>query len=40
MLTIRPLGWIRALRKYVSVLVVLALVVLAIGLLRRHGAAS
>lgn len=36
-LTIRPLGWIRALRKYVSVLVVLALIVLAIGLLRRHG---
>ncbi|HST46525.1 purine-cytosine permease family protein [Jatrophihabitans sp.] len=34
-LTIRPLGWIRALRKYVSVLVVLALVVLAVGLLRR-----
>jgi len=37
-LTIRPLGWIRALRKYVSVLVVLALVVLAIGLAGRHGA--
>jgi NCS1 family nucleobase:cation symporter-1 len=37
MLTLRPLGWIRALRKYVSVLVVLALVVLAIGLLRHHG---
>jgi NCS1 family nucleobase:cation symporter-1 len=36
-LTIRPLGWIRALRKYVSVLVVLALVVLAIGLVRHHG---
>ncbi|MEO6501079.1 MAG: cytosine permease [Jatrophihabitantaceae bacterium] len=34
-LTIRPLGWIRALRKYVSVLVVLALVVLVIGLLRE-----
>lgn len=34
-LTIRPLGWIRALRKYVSVLVVFALVVLAIGLLRN-----
>ena len=34
-LTIRPLGWIRALRKYVSVLVVLALVVLAVGLLRQ-----
>ncbi len=37
-LTIRPLGWIRALRKYVSVLVVLALIVLAVGLARRHGA--
>jgi putative hydroxymethylpyrimidine transporter CytX len=37
-LTIRPLGWIRALRKYVSILVVLALVVLAVGLLHRHGA--
>ncbi|MFL6163446.1 MAG: purine-cytosine permease family protein [Jatrophihabitantaceae bacterium] len=36
-LTIRPLGWIRALRRYVSVLVVLALVVLAAGLLHRHG---
>jgi nucleobase:cation symporter-1, NCS1 family len=36
-LTLRPLGWIRALRKYVSVLVVFALVVLAIGLLRHHG---
>ncbi|MEO9237811.1 MAG: cytosine permease, partial [Jatrophihabitantaceae bacterium] len=36
-LTIRPLGWIRALRKYVSVLVVLALIVLAIGLIRAHG---
>lgn len=36
-LTIRPLGWIRALRKYVSVLVLLALVVLAIGLARHHG---
>jgi NCS1 family nucleobase:cation symporter-1 len=35
-LTIRPLGWIRTLRRYVSVLVVLALVVLAIGLLGRH----
>ncbi len=34
-LTIRPLGWIRALRKYVSVLVVFALVILAIGLLRN-----
>lgn len=34
-LTIRPLGWIRALRKYVSVLVILALVLLAIGLLRN-----
>jgi NCS1 family nucleobase:cation symporter-1 len=35
-LTIRPLGWIRSLRKYVSVLVVVALAVLLIGLL-RHG---
>lgn len=34
-LTIRPLGWIRALRKYVSVLVVFALVILVIGLLRE-----
>ena len=34
-LTIRPLGWIRALRKYGSVLVVFALVILAIGLLRN-----
>ncbi|HEX8079419.1 MAG TPA: cytosine permease [Jatrophihabitans sp.] len=34
-LTIWPLGWIRALRKYVSVLVVFALVVLVIGLLRE-----
>ncbi len=34
-LTIRPLGWIRALRKYVSVLVLLALVVLMVGLLRH-----
>jgi len=34
-LTIRPLGAIRVLRKYVSVLVVLALVVLVIGLLRH-----
>ncbi len=34
-LTIRPLGSIRVLRKYVSVLVVLALLVLVIGLLRR-----
>ena len=34
-LTIRPLGAIRVLRKYVSVLVVLSLVVLVIGLLRR-----
>jgi NCS1 family nucleobase:cation symporter-1 len=33
-LTIRPLGWIRALRKYVSVLVLASLVILAIGLLR------
>lgn len=37
-LTIRPLGWIRTLRKYVSILVVLALVVLAVGLVRDHGA--
>ena len=37
-LTIRPLGWIRALRKYVSVLVLFALVVLAVGLAHRHGA--
>lgn len=34
-LTIRPLGAIRVLRKYVSVLVVGALVVLAVGLLRK-----
>ncbi len=34
-LTIRPLGAIRVLRKYVSVLVVLALVVLSIGLFRH-----
>lgn len=34
-LTIRPLGVIRVLRRYVSVLVVVALVVLLIGLLRR-----
>jgi len=34
-LTIRPLGSIRVLRKYVSVLVVIALVVLAVGLLRN-----
>jgi len=34
-LTIRPLGWIRALRKYVSVLVIAALVILAVGLLRN-----
>ena len=34
-LTIRPLGAIRVLRKYVSVLVVLSLVVLVIGLARR-----
>jgi NCS1 family nucleobase:cation symporter-1 len=34
-LTIRPLGWIRTLRKYVSALVVLAPIVLAIGLLRH-----
>ena len=37
-LTIRPLGAIRVLRKYVSVLVVLALVVLVVGLLRRPAA--
>jgi nucleobase:cation symporter-1, NCS1 family len=35
-LTIRPLGSIRVLRKYVAALVVVATVVLAIGLLRRH----
>jgi nucleobase:cation symporter-1, NCS1 family len=34
-LTIRPLGSIRVLRKYVSVLVVIAMVVLAVGLLRN-----
>jgi purine-cytosine permease-like protein len=34
-LTIRPLGAIRVLRRYVSVLVVLAMVVLLIGMLRR-----
>jgi putative hydroxymethylpyrimidine transporter CytX len=34
-LTIRPLGWIRALRKYVSVMVLLALVVLLVGLLKN-----
>src|SRR5206468_7019700 len=34
-LTIRPLGSIRVLRRYVSVLVVGALVVLVVGLLRR-----
>ncbi|HEY5150102.1 MAG TPA: cytosine permease [Mycobacterium sp.] len=34
-LTIRPLGSIRLLRKYVSVLVVIAMVVLAVGLLRN-----
>ncbi|MGX7681181.1 purine-cytosine permease family protein [Jatrophihabitans sp. DSM 45814] len=33
-LTIWPLGWIRSLRKYVSLLVVLALIVLVVGLLR------
>ncbi len=38
-LTIKPLGAIRALRKYVSVLVVVALVVLVVGLLRRPMAA-
>jgi len=31
-LTIRPLGWIRALRKYVMILVIIAIVVLTIGL--------
>jgi putative hydroxymethylpyrimidine transporter CytX len=36
-LTIRPLGAIRVLRKYVSVLVVAATVVLLVGLLRRAG---
>jgi NCS1 family nucleobase:cation symporter-1 len=36
-LTIRPLGVIRVLRRYVTVLVVLALVVLLVGLLRRSG---
>ncbi|SDO33416.1 putative hydroxymethylpyrimidine transporter CytX [Nakamurella panacisegetis] len=34
-LTLRPLGAIRVLRKYVSVLVVLSMIVLAVGLLRR-----
>jgi putative hydroxymethylpyrimidine transporter CytX len=34
-LTIRPLGSIRLLRRYVSVLVVLAMIVLLVGLLRR-----
>lgn len=34
-LTIRPLGSIRVLRKYVSVLVIIAMVVLAVGLLRN-----
>jgi purine-cytosine permease-like protein len=37
-LTIRPLGAIRVLRKYVTVLVVAALVVLVVGLLRRPAA--
>jgi putative hydroxymethylpyrimidine transporter CytX len=37
-LTIRPLGAIRVLRKYVSVLVVLALAVLVVGLLRHPAA--
>jgi putative hydroxymethylpyrimidine transporter CytX len=37
-LTIRPLGVIRVLRRYVTVLVVAALVVLVVGLLRRHSA--
>jgi putative hydroxymethylpyrimidine transporter CytX len=36
-LTIRPLGWIRVLRKYISVLVVAAMLVLLIGLLRHPG---
>ena len=36
-LTIRPLGVIRALRAYVSVLVILAVIVLAVGLLRHPG---
>lgn len=35
-LTIRPLGAIRVIRRYVTALVVLATVVLAIGLLRHH----
>jgi NCS1 family nucleobase:cation symporter-1 len=35
-LTIRPLGSIRVLRRYVTVLVVIATIVLAIGLLREH----
>ena len=35
-LTIRPLGVIRVLRKYVTALVVIAIVVLAIGMLGRH----
>jgi putative hydroxymethylpyrimidine transporter CytX len=35
-LTIRPLGSIRILRRYVTVLVIIATVVLAIGLLRQH----
>jgi len=34
-LTLRPLGSIRILRKYISVLVVIALVILAVGLLRH-----
>lgn len=38
-LTIRPLGAIRVLRKYVSVLVVLALVVLVVGLAQRPSGA-
>jgi len=35
-LTIRPLGAIRVIRRYVTALVVVAVVVLAIGLLRQH----
>lgn len=38
-LTVRPLGAIRVLRKYVSVLVVLAVAVLAVGVLRDQAAA-
>jgi putative hydroxymethylpyrimidine transporter CytX len=39
-LTIRPLGAIRVLRRYVAVLVILAIVVLAVGLLRGGTAGS